>query len=119
MFLREKLWSLVRPRRHQVTVLRSSGGAATETHAIRTVTVRQGGMLLDALLRKGVEYPHLCKLGDCRRCKSVLIQGEIKRASHYDGALNQDEIDRGIFLACRATPMSDCTMQVYRDATGQ
>lgn len=72
-------------------------------------------MLLDALLKRGVDYPHLCKLGDCRRCKSVLISGQIKRAGHYEGALNTEEIERGVFLACRATPLSDCSMHVYRD----
>ena len=69
-------------------------------------------MLLDALLKRGVEYPHLCKLGDCQRCKSKLLSGAILRASHYDGALTPAEIEAGIFLACRATPVDDCRVQI-------
>lgn len=87
----------------------SAAGAVVQTEA-----VREGSMLLDALLKRGVEYPHLCKLGDCQRCKSMLVSGAIERASHYEGALDADEIARGVFLACRATPLQDCTIHPYR-----
>ncbi|MCR9144324.1 MAG: 2Fe-2S iron-sulfur cluster-binding protein [bacterium] len=116
MFWRKKLRSLFRPRRHQVTVLRAPAGDGQKPDdVIRTIAVREGWMLLDALLKRGVDYPHLCKLGDCRRCKSVLVTGTIARAGHYAGALNPDEEARGVFLACRATPTSDCSIRSHKE----
>ncbi|MEQ9367145.1 MAG: 2Fe-2S iron-sulfur cluster-binding protein [Leptospirales bacterium] len=105
---------------HRITFLASSGGTdadPVEAKTIRVEPVREGWMLLDALLKRGVKYPHLCKLGDCRRCKSVLISGGIESAGHYEGALSDSEIARGVFLACRATPTSDCSIRLHRART--
>jgi ferredoxin len=116
MFWREKLKSLIRPRHHLVSLAAPERAARPDSPAervIKATRVREGAMLLDALLKRGVEYPHLCKLGDCQRCKSKLLSGCIRRGTHYEGALTPAEEQAGIFLACRATPLSDCTILIH------
>ena len=108
MFFLDKIKSLLQGTRHQVLV---------EGHG--TFTVRRGAMLLDALLGQGVAFPHLCKLGDCARCKSVALAGSVRIASNYPGALGEKEKARRVFLACRATPYSDCHVAILKETTAE
>lgn len=105
MFLREKFDGYLRGVYHG---LRLAGGGEYR--------IRRGAMILDFLLRRGESLPHLCKLGDCARCKAVLLEGRVKSATFEPHALKASEIERGVFLACRATPLEDVHIVVLKDA---
>jgi naphthalene 1,2-dioxygenase ferredoxin reductase component len=63
--------------------------------------------VLDAALDAGVPYPHDCASGECGSCKSELLSGRIDRAPCSPDALSDDEVARGLFLACRSRPLGD------------
>ena len=74
--------------------------------------------ILEIALEENISYPYGCASGNCGACKSRLILGNVEMRSHSSFALTDDERARGIILACRAEPRSDCTLAVmnYDDA---
>jgi CDP-4-dehydro-6-deoxyglucose reductase len=65
--------------------------------------------LLTSALEAGVHMPYGCRSGTCGACKCRLVAGRVDPGQ--DGALTQDERARGLILACRATPLSDVTLE--------
>lgn len=72
------------------------------------LAVETGETILEAALRKGLDYPCGCRSGNCGACKSRLISGEVEMSPHSEFALDADEKDAGLILACRSVPWSDC-----------
>ena len=72
------------------------------------IVVEMGQTVLEAAIAQGVPYPHGCRSGNCGACKSRLLSGEIDLGAHSEFALTVDERERGLVLACRTTPWSDC-----------
>jgi len=71
-------------------------------------TVEMGDTILEAALSRDLPYPHGCRSGNCGACKSVLIAGEVEMSPYSQFALTEEEKARGLILACRAVPWSDC-----------
>jgi uncharacterized 2Fe-2S/4Fe-4S cluster protein (DUF4445 family) len=68
--------------------------------------VRESGkMLLDALLNQGEEISHPCNgRHTCGKCKVIILQGNVSEMSEEErGYLTEEEIARGIRLACMTT----------------
>jgi CDP-4-dehydro-6-deoxyglucose reductase/ferredoxin-NAD(P)+ reductase (naphthalene dioxygenase ferredoxin-specific) len=76
-----------------------------------TLDVEPGETILAAALRIALPYPHGCSSGNCGACKSELIAGEVAMTPHAPYALSSSERDRGLILACRAVPRSDCDVR--------
>ena len=76
--------------------------------ADRTIDVPTGETILDAALDAGIGYPFGCQSGNCGACKSHLLKGEVSMEGYSEFALSDEEKDRGVILACRAEPRSDC-----------
>jgi len=74
------------------------------------IRVRAGQTILAAATAAGAPYPHGCRSGNCGACKSRLVAGQVEMASHSDHALTAAERADGLILACRATPLGDCTV---------
>lgn len=72
------------------------------------VTVEMGQTVLEAALAQGRPYPHGCRSGNCGACKSELLSGEVDMLPSSEYALTDAERRRGLILACRAVPWSDC-----------
>ncbi|GGY01403.1 oxidoreductase [Litchfieldella qijiaojingensis] len=85
------------------------------TTAGKTVTVKDGDTILDAAMMAGISYPHSCRAGRCGACKSRLVEGEVELLPHTRFSLTDEERDAGLVLACRAMPLSDCTISWLRD----
>jgi CDP-4-dehydro-6-deoxyglucose reductase/ferredoxin-NAD(P)+ reductase (naphthalene dioxygenase ferredoxin-specific) len=67
-----------------------------------------GRTILETALAQGIDYPHGCRSGNCGACKSVLHSGEVEMSPYSEFALTAEEKDRGLILACRSVPWSDC-----------
>ena len=75
------------------------------------IDVPGGRTILETALSEGIDYPHGCRSGNCGGCKSHLVSGDVEMAPYSPFALTGEERDRGLILACRSVPWSDCTVQ--------
>ncbi len=67
--------------------------------------------LLDALLESGVQAPFSCREGHCGACAVVRVAGDIEM--EVNDALEQQDLDEGLILACQAYPRSDSIQVTY------
>jgi ring-1,2-phenylacetyl-CoA epoxidase subunit PaaE len=61
--------------------------------------------ILDATLRVRPDAPFSCTNGVCGTCRAHLVDGDIRMDRNY--ALEPDEIDAGVILACQAHPVTE------------
>jgi ring-1,2-phenylacetyl-CoA epoxidase subunit PaaE len=83
-------------------------GAATVTIVLdgrRSTFPVDGGSILEAALRNRPDAPYACKGGVCGTCRCRIVEGEVAMDHSY--ALEQDEVDAGVVLACQAHPRSE------------
>jgi ferredoxin len=57
----------------------------------RTVTVRAGETMLDAMLRVGIDMNYDCRQGTCGTCEVDVLDGEVL---HLDSVLGPDDPER-------------------------
>jgi ring-1,2-phenylacetyl-CoA epoxidase subunit PaaE len=74
-------------------------------HGRRSTFPAGGGSVLDAALRNRPDAPYACKGGVCGTCRCRLLEGEVAMDHTY--ALEEDEVDAGVVLACQAHPRSE------------
>lgn len=74
--------------------------------------VQPGQPLLATGLSQGIALPHSCKTGICRTCKGRVLTGQIDPGAVKEEYLSIEERERGFALLCRATALSDCTIEV-------
>ncbi|CAN5358440.1 phenylacetate-CoA oxygenase/reductase subunit PaaK [soil metagenome] len=65
---------------------------------------RDTDAILDAALAVRTDLPFACKGGVCGTCRSRLVSGEVEMERNY--ALEREEIDAGIVLACQSRPLT-------------
>jgi ring-1,2-phenylacetyl-CoA epoxidase subunit PaaE len=70
-----------------------------------TLTVPRDGRVLDAALAVRPDAPYACKGGVCGTCRCRIVEGEVRMDHRY--ALEDDEVDAGVRLACQSHPVSD------------
>jgi ring-1,2-phenylacetyl-CoA epoxidase subunit PaaE len=91
------------------TAVENSGnGAATVTIVLdgrRSTFPVDGGSILEAALRNRPDAPYACKGGVCGTCRCRIVEGEVAMDHSY--ALEEDEVDAGVVLACQAHPRSE------------
>ncbi len=61
--------------------------------------------ILDATLRVRPDAPYSCTGGVCGTCRARLVSGEVRMDRNY--ALEPEELEAGIVLACQSHPVSD------------
>lgn len=74
----------------------------------RTTTVpmpAKAESILSATLRERPDAPYSCTGGVCGTCRATLVTGEVSMDRNY--ALEPDEIEAGIILACQSHPVTD------------
>ncbi len=69
--------------------------------------------ILDATLRTRPDAPFSCTGGVCGTCRARLVQGEVRMDRNY--ALEPEEVEAGIVLACQSHPVTD-TVHLDYDA---
>jgi ring-1,2-phenylacetyl-CoA epoxidase subunit PaaE len=83
-------------------------GAATVTIVLegrRTTFPVAGGSILEAALRARPDAPYACKGGVCGTCRCRVLEGRVAMDHAY--ALEEDEIEAGVVLACQSHPRSE------------
>jgi len=76
------------------------------------INVAMGHTILESALSQEVKFPHGCKSGNCGACKSVLHSGDLEMSPYSEYALTGEEKNRGLILACRSVPWSDCEISL-------
>jgi len=66
-------------------------------HSGKTMPVRAGETVIDALRGCGIDWPTSCEQGVCGTCLTKVLQGE---AQHHDNYLTDEERAEGCFLPC-------------------
>ena len=61
-------------------------------------------VLLDALIRGGVDVPYSCQEGHCGACVCRIVEGSVSMIA--GSALTASDIEDGYILACQALPTS-------------
>ncbi|GGM81082.1 phenylacetic acid degradation protein [Terrabacter tumescens] len=61
--------------------------------------------ILDATLRARPDAPYSCTGGVCGTCRARLVSGEVRMDRNY--ALEPEEVEAGILLACQSHPVTD------------
>jgi ring-1,2-phenylacetyl-CoA epoxidase subunit PaaE len=64
-----------------------------------------GPSILEAALAERPDAPYACKGGVCGTCRCRVVEGEVRMDHAY--ALEDDEIEAGVRLACQSHPVSD------------
>lgn len=92
----------------------TQGGSAKVTVLVdddeTSFTMSKKEVLLDAILKEGIDAPYSCQGGICSSCMCRIVKGsaEMKRNS----ILTDDEIEEGLILSCQAIVTSD---EIYVD----
>ena len=81
--------------------------------------VAAGDNLLNAALSSGLAWPHNCRVGSCGTCRCRLVSGKIKPLNDFSYVLDDDELDRGMILACQTRLRSDIEVQVNLEASAK
>ena len=81
----------------------------------KEILVDMGNTILEAALEQGINFPHGCKTGNCGACKSEKISGDIEMSPFSEFALEPEEEEKGMILACRSVPWSDCEIRIIDD----
>ncbi|MBT0961910.1 hybrid-cluster NAD(P)-dependent oxidoreductase [Denitromonas sp. IR12] len=88
--------------------------AVGEGHAVEfaksgiTVHCAPGQSVLEAARAAGLRLPSSCTKGVCGTCKSQLVSGQVDMK--HGGGIRQREIDKGMFLPCCSTPLTDLVL---------
>ena len=67
--------------------------------------------ILDATLGVRPDAPFSCTGGVCGTCRARVVEGEVRMDRNY--ALEPEEIERGIVLACQSHPVTDRVVLDY------
>jgi len=76
------------------------------------INVGMGETILECALNQKIDFPHGCRSGNCGACKSILHSGDIEMSPYSEYALTGEEKNRGLILACRSVPWSDCEISL-------
>lgn len=67
--------------------------------------------ILAATLRARPDAPYSCTGGVCGTCRARLVEGEVRMDRNY--ALEPEEVEGGIVLACQSHPVTDAVQLDY------
>jgi CDP-4-dehydro-6-deoxyglucose reductase len=73
--------------------------------------VEGNNSILDAALSAGIALNYGCSNGNCGKCKSRLISGEVRKIRDHEYQLSEAEQNQGYLLACSNTAVTDIVMQ--------
>jgi len=76
------------------------------------IEVEPGQTVLQAALEAGLQYPHDCRRGSCGKCRTRLVEGEIKEQTDFSYTLSDEEMNEGFILACAALPKTPLILEV-------
>lgn len=79
----------------------------------QTITAEPGKRLMDALTEAGIYVPAPCGgVGKCGKCRIFLVEGELPATDLDRRFFDEEELARGLRLACAARVGSDVTIRL-------
>ncbi|XTP56498.1 2Fe-2S iron-sulfur cluster-binding protein [Niallia sp. Krafla_26] len=82
----------------------------------KTIEVKEGQTLLDAVIRNGIQVAYGCRHGSCSACKCQVLEGDYEimdRVSEY--SLMSFEREEGVTLMCSTLVESDLVIEVEEE----
>ena len=73
--------------------------------------VEGNSSILEAGLSAGLAMNYGCSNGNCGKCKTKLISGEVKKIRQHDYVIPEAEKNQGYILACSNTAISDIVLE--------
>lgn len=67
--------------------------------------------LLEGGLKAGLALDYGCSNGNCGKCRSRLISGEVRQIKAYDYVLTEEEKEAGHILTCCYSPVTDVVLE--------
>ena len=78
-----------------------------------TVTIAEGGTVLEGAQRSRPDLPFACKGGVCGTCRARLVDGEVTMRRNF--ALEPAELAAGFVLTCQSVPVTEKVVVDYDD----
>lgn len=72
--------------------------------------VEGNNSILDAALSAGIALNYGCSNGNCGKCKTRLISGEVRKIRDHEFKLSEAEQNQGYLLACSNTAVTDIVL---------
>lgn len=78
---------------------------------------RQREVILNTALKNGLGFPHNCRVGSCTQCKCRLKSGRVSELTDSSYVLSEDDLAKGMILACQSVPLTDVEIEVPLSTT--
>lgn len=75
----------------------------------KSVPISSSETVLEAAENNGIEIDNSCRAGSCGACKVKMLAGEVEM--EIDDALDEDEKEEGVILACQAMAKKNLKIQ--------
>lgn len=82
------------------------------------VELRPRETLLLAAERAGVPLPSSCRVGGCGTCRCRVVEGRVRELTESAYLLSDEELARGVVLACQSVPLTDVRLELPLATTG-
>lgn len=76
------------------------------------IQTESGANLLDVLRSNAIPISHSCQSGRCGTCKCRVVRGDVMEHVPAEGRPTAVSLPEGHVLACQATLLSDCTIEI-------
>ena len=73
--------------------------------------------ILEAAVRSGLRMSYGCANGNCGKCKTRLVSGEVHKTRDHDYVLSEREKQMGYLLACCHTAVTDVVLEAEEAST--
>lgn len=77
-----------------------------------TYSVPEEKSILQAGLDAGFVMPYSCRMGMCRTCKGVVVEGEVDLGDVHPHYFTDSDRSKGYALLCKARPLSDVVIEL-------